>query len=266
MLAALFVSGASAAETKIGSLVKANADDSAMKNSYMSLKDLTLGALFTPDFDITKSSMHGYESLTLMQLALAKGEVDAIVAPYIVGEYMLAANPEYAVKGLWIGKKPVVIALGFLEERAQLRDRFNEALEIINNSSIGNLLRENIFNYGEEPKPVKFEHFDGAETVSVAVTGDLPPIDCVAEDGNPAGFNTALLAEIGRILRINIKLVNVETGARVVALKSVRADVVFWFELPVNLKNLYNADDAPKGLVFSTPYFEWNKVYFIGRK
>ena len=37
---------------------------------------------------------------------------------------------------------------------------------------------------------------NGEETYVVGVTGDLPPLDYVAADGTPAGFNVALMDAI----------------------------------------------------------------------
>ena len=53
-------------------------------------------------------------------------------------------------------------------------------------------------------------------------------MDYVAADGTPAGFNTAILAEIGRRLQVNIKLVQVDSATRALALSSGMVDVVFW--------------------------------------
>ena len=92
--------------------------------------------------------------------------------------------------------------------------------------------------------PVEFEKFDGAETITIAVTGDMPPIDYIAPDGTPAGYNTAVLSEIGKRLRVNIKTVNVDTGARAAALKSGRVDVVFWFQS--NMDSNIPAIDVPE--------------------
>ena len=46
--------------------------------------------------------------------------------------------------------------------------------------------------------------------------------------GIPAGFNTALISEIGKRLHINIKSVNIDSGSRTIALMTGRAQVVFW--------------------------------------
>ena len=110
---------------------------------------------------------------------------------------------------------------------------------------------------------VAFEKFEGAETIKVAVTGDLPPIDYVAADGTPAGFNTAILAEIGKRLKVNIELMNVESGARAAALSSKRADVVFWFQVRAGEGV---QPDVPEGVILSESYYDWTKYLHIRKK
>ena len=78
-----------------------------------------------------------------------------------------------------------------------------------------------------EPEPVEFTKTDG-ETIRVAVTGALPPMDYVAADGTPAGFNTAILAELGRRMNKTFELVVVDSVGRATALASGQVDLVFW--------------------------------------
>ena len=81
---------------------------------------------------------------------------------------------------------------------------------------------------GEEPKAIVPDQIEGAETITVAVTGCLPPMDYVAPDGTVAGFNTAILAEIGRRIGKNIAFEQVDSLGRAMALSSGTVDVVFW--------------------------------------
>ena len=60
------------------------------------------------------------------------------------------------------------------------------------------------------------------------MTGALPPMDYVAADGTPAGFNTAQLAEISQRIGKNIELVVVDSVDRAAALASGTVDAVFW--------------------------------------
>lgn len=53
-------------------------------------------------------------------------------------------------------------------------------------------------------------------------------MDYIAPDGTFAGFNTAVLAEIGKRLNKNIEMVQVANVGRAAVLASGTVDVVFW--------------------------------------
>ena len=178
---------------------------------------------------------------------------------------MLNTNPDYSIAAIAISQ-PIYFAFGFREsDGAALRDRFNEALNAMKADKTLNHFKTNyIANPGvETPEAVQFAKFDGAETIKVAVTGDLPPIDYIAPDGTPAGFNTAMLAELGKRMKVNIQLVQVEAGARAAALSSQRADVVFWFQVRAGEDV---QPDVPKGVILSEAYYDWTKYLHIRKK
>lgn len=54
----------------------------------------------------------------------------------------------------------------------------------------------------------------GAKTVRVVVTGDLPPLDYVSMDGQPAGYNVALLSELSKVMNVNFELVTADAASR----------------------------------------------------
>ena len=81
---------------------------------------------------------------------------------------------------------------------------------------------------GNDPKPAEMPVIEGADTIKVAVTGSLPPMDYVAADGTPAGYNTAVLAEVSKRINKNIELVVVDSIGRAAALSSGTVDAVFW--------------------------------------
>ena len=115
----------------------------------------------------------------------------------------------------------------------------------------------------DEPEAVKFEKFENAGSVKVAVTGDMPPIDYIAADGTPAGFNTAVLAEIAKRMKVNIELLNIDSGARAAALASKRADVVFWFRTDTGVDV---QADVPEDIALSEAYYSWNENLHIKKK
>ena len=210
-------------------------------------------------------SMKFYDSFTLLQLALNRGEVGAFASPEFVGEYMLRNNNNYKIRGFVVLKLPVALAFGFLDNNKELRDKFSKIVEDLEREGvIGILARDYITGPAAvNPPVVELPKFDGAEVINIAVTGDMPPLDYVAADGKASGFNVALLSEIANRLHVNIKLVNIETGSRAAALKSGRADGVFWF---MTFEGYDKQPDLPEGVITSTPYYGWTKVLLIGKK
>ena len=118
------------------------------------------------------------------------------------------------------------------------------------------LINEYITNVdkGKTPPKVEIPMTDGAPTIKVGITGDLPPLDLILPDNSPAGFNTAMLAEIAKRLGRNIEVVDIDSGARASALSSKFIDVVFWAIVPLG-KDMPIDLDKPEGLELSTPYF-----------
>lgn len=266
----LFTSGASAEVMGFLSMTGSEAQEGTnVPEKFRGSTDFMsslFAALVAADFDDKDIRMNYYDSLSLMQLALHKGEINSIATPEFVGEYLMRNNSEYKLRGFFMGRLPIALACGFLKENKELCDKFSKAIKDMGDEGkIGILARDYITGPASlNPPAVKIDTFEDANTVTVALTGDLPPLDYIAADGTPAGFNTAVLAEIGRRLHVNIKPVVVETGARATALKSGRADVVFWFQVFTG----YDAvqQDIPEGVITSTPYYGWNKFLLVGRK
>ena len=202
-----------------------------------------------------------YDTLPAMQMALNAGEIHQMVLPEAVADYVLALN-EHAEAAIVLPAEGMGLAFGFRAEDEQLRDKFNAALASMREDwTLATVEGVYTASAGKsDPEPVKFSVFPGARTLKAAVTGDLPPIDYIAPDGTPAGFNTAVLAEIGRRLQVNIELVAADAGARSAALSSHRVDVVFWYE--VNTASQVQ-HDIPEGVIISKPYYEWHKFIHI---
>ena len=202
-----------------------------------------------------------YDTLPAMQMALNAGEIHEMILPDVVAEYIMNVNKDY-VSRLVLRSKGMGLAFGFREDSKELQNSFNTALLALRDDwTLSSLEGVYIASHSnEEPEPVEFVKFDGADIIKVAVTGDLPPIDFITADGRPAGFNTAVLAEIGAYLKKNIELVNIDSGARSAALASGRADVVFWYEVDMSSDT---QSDVPDGIILSTPYFEWNRFIHL---
>ncbi len=182
-----------------------------------------------------------YDTLNAMLMALEAGEISSAEVPQCTADYLLAHNDKLMARGSYDLSnaddftKQVAYRLGVgfsfmtTEDKTALRDELDAALtEMKDDGTLDALIKDYITDaVSGEPEPVAFTQTDG-ETVKVAVTGALPPMDYVAADGTPAGFNTAILAELGKRLNKNFELVVVDSVGRATALASGNVDLVFW--------------------------------------
>ena len=233
--------------------------------------------------DMSSLKVKYYDSLTRMLLALERGEVDSITVPRHLGLYILENNTNFVLKGFnwWFRTVEATLNFGCLPKNAELIKKIDEALmEMDNDGTLAILEKKYIDRFDTvDLVPVQFSKFDDAPSFTVALTGDLPPIDYIAADGTPAGYNTAILAELGRRLHMNIKTINVEAGARLAALTSGRADAAFWFISAILRKsddnNMFGKvvfereaviERLGEEVIFSLPYYFYHEHYFIGKK
>ena len=248
---------------RIGELTKLNIspeDFDKLVYGIPTAKSIEFRRQAAPDGRATKF----YDSLTTLTLALNKGEVDEILLPKDVANYVVKNNDTYEVTAI-THVFPNYLSFGFQNDEAgqKLKSLFNTALITLENSGRLSMLKEFYITdpVMGEPEPITIEKFDGAETIKIAVTGDMPPIDFIAEDGVPAGFNTAVIAECAKLAKINIELVNIDSTARAAALVSGRVDVVFWFQTRAGEKV-----DVPEGIILSEPYYSWVEMYSLKMK
>ena len=196
------------------------------------------------DEDKKESKVTFYDNLGSMQMALAAGEIDIMQIPKSTADYLISRDNQMEIhnifgsiedleeeeQDLWENLTRTGFAFMMREDSQNLRDEFDAVLdELKADGTLNKITREYITGVaeGEEPKAVKFDN-KGDETIKVAVTGDLPPMDYVAADGSFAGFNTALLAEMGKRLGKKIEMKQVDSAARAISLSSHEVDVVFW--------------------------------------
>ena len=183
-----------------------------------------------------------YDTTDALLMAPQAGDIGAIQAPKSTADYLCATNdilvqpsvsnfPESDdfVHGL-LNRFSDGYAFMMLEANADLRDQFDQAIaDMKADGTLDALVLKHIAEASRtgETEAIAFEQFEG-EPIRVAVTGVLPPMDYVAPDGSFAGFNTAILAEVGRRLQKNIELKQVDSVGRALALAEGTVDVVFW--------------------------------------
>lgn len=198
-----------------------------------------------------------YTDFNSLQMALAAGNIDKIQIYANVAKYMTTNNPDFVVNDQQTIKLIDDFCFAMREDDINLKNSCDNAIEDMkSDGTLDSLIDIYINNLADTPKPVQSQHFDDADTIKVAITGDLPPFDMILPDGNPAGFNTAVLAELGKRLHKNIQLIQVDTAARAAALVSKQVDIVFWVAIPADNSNRPKNFDTPDGIAVSQPYYQ----------
>ena len=241
-------------ETKLGMITHLNAGEDKMAKILQAVQE-------DSGVKLSNYAITYYDSLKLMQMGIESGSVDEISLYKSVADYVKATNDKFEnVSELTLKTLSDNFCFAVRKDDAALKADLDKALgEMKTDGSLDKLVKEYITDVdkGQAPPKVEIPMTEGADTIKIGVTGDLPPLDYVSADGTPAGFNTAILAEIGKRSGKNIEIVQIESGARATALTSNQIDVIFWVVVPTADK--VPADiDKPEGVELSEPYFKDN--------
>ena len=167
-----------------------------------------------------------YSSLTSMILDLNARNIEYILVPTSVASYLKAQDDSLTVAPGGAGV-PTEIRMAVRSEDTELYQVLQTGLRTLRSEG---KLDELIKNYITDISLEGFEDIVQREkSYIVGVTGDLPPMDYVAADGIPAGFNVALMKAIGDVMDVSFTFTQVDAPARLSALSSERIDVIFWY-------------------------------------
>lgn len=244
---------ANASPAKIGVLAPIGQDE----NDVIRWTENVAGAEGKSEMFRNTNTIVIFDDMNSMIMALRAGQIDRFATGIYTAEYITARNKDF---NLIDNKHNAILGLSLAmrEEDKPKMLAINLAINDMKaDGTLERLIRENITELGDnDPVAVEMSKIDGAETMKVAVTGDIPPMDCILSDGRPAGFNTAFLAELSRRTGRNIELVSLSAGARQTAISSGRVDAVFWTRNAYNLKRelLPYPLDKMAGVVISEPY------------
>ncbi len=249
-LSALSVPALAGDQGELGRLTKLNVDEDTLSE-----------AITESYFDLVPFSRYRFfDNLNSMIAALASGRIIGMALDEYTAHYLLSRTEEFAiyVPAETVPSYNLNFSMLFRGEDAALCDRISETIEAMKADGTLDALKKQYIDdviAGEEPEAVIPKHFDGAETIKVALTGDRPPMDYFSDAGEPIGFNTALVAEIGKRLGMNVEFISIDTGARAMALTSGLSDAIFWMEAG-DYGNWEKADveDQPEDTVVTTPY------------
>ncbi len=198
--------------------------------------------------------------------ALKAGKIDAAPMHQFAADYLMKRNPE--LKTIPVEAKfegGVIMAVR--NEDLELKAMLDSAITILTESGkLKQLEEEWVTNLPAENEPTNtaVAKIEGAKTIYVGVSGDFPPLDYMAADGRPAGFNVAILSEIGTVLNVNFEFVSLETQARFAALSSKKIDVIFCHFQSNDSK--YFDDLKTNNWISTKPYFTYKGGCFAVKK
>ena len=174
-----------------------------------------------------KGEIVNYNNLSSALMDLEGGKIKDVVIEKSVANYVAAHNEKITVIE---DSRNADFSMMTLDSKRDVYDILNNAIkEMKADGTLENLIENELKAYiSSDPVAKDLPHFDGAITIKVGVTGDMPPMDFVAANGKAAGFNIALLTEIANRAQVNFEIVQIESGSRAMALSSGKVDVVFW--------------------------------------
>ena len=206
--------------------------------------------------DATVKFVH-YNNLSTALMDLESGKATSIVVESSAANYIAARNDKVAVS---TDEMRSYFSMMTMDSNKEVYDILNNAIvDMKADGTLDALIETELKAYIEsDPVAKELPKFDGAKTIKVGVTGDMPPMDFVATNGKAAGFNIALLTEIANRAQVNIELVQIESGARAISLSSGKVDAVFWTRNSVC--EVCGAEGAEKvdGTLVTESYFSDN--------
>ena len=219
MLLSLAACGGKDDTVKIGVLEVSGAMDSMQAEEHWAHLDRS----YSTNFETIYCS-----NLSSALMDLESGKIFGLGVEGCVADYIVARNEKVVAS-----KKNDAMtnfSMMTMDSNKEVYDILNNAIkEMKADGTLDTLIENELKAYiNRDPEAKDLPKFDGARTIKIGVTGDLPPMDFVAANGKAAGFNIALLTEIANRAQINFELVQIETGARAISLSSNKVDAVFW--------------------------------------
>lgn len=236
---------------QLGMLAPLNADENKMDSILATIEEKT-------GIKNLHNKPKFFDNLKTMQMGIDSGQIEEISLYKSVANYLITGNEKYEiVPDNALEKISYSFCFAVREKDTALKNDLDKTVdEMLADGTLDKLIQTYITDAKPNNIPaVSIPKIEGAPTLKVGITGDLPPLDLILPDGSPAGFNTAMLAEVAKRLNRNIELVQIETASRAAALQSNLIDVVFWAVVPFGNDYIPADIDKPAGLELSKSYF-----------
>jgi ABC-type amino acid transport substrate-binding protein len=209
-----------------------------------------------------------FESLSAAVAALKGNQADAIffVGPSL--DFYVSRDAELTTLSLDpVGKATLHMALR--ADDTELLTSINAALAgMKDDGTLARLEKEFITDLTADAQLAGREmpRFDDAPTLTVGLAGDMPPVDYVAADGNPGGYNVEMLALLGEKLKVNFEISVMPLESKFPALATGKIDVFFLHPVNDDVAMLRKDMEANNNATLTESYFEFSDIGFFVMK
>lgn len=224
----------------------------------------------------TLSGYKAYKNMDALLFALKSGEVDAIWACDVTADFLLTKDT--GLKKLNISGMSDIqktkdarfefgMALKDTEGSKKLRDDIDTVLSAMkSDGSLNEIIQKYIYSAWDfetdEGKEKRFYASDmrsssGKNTIYVGITGAVPPINMLDEDGKPYGFCVALMDEIGMRLGRGIEFVVLDNETAFTSLMKGKVDLIFSYGTGMN------TTENKKNYIMTEGYYPMERYEFL---
>jgi ABC-type amino acid transport substrate-binding protein len=195
--------------------------------------------------------------------ALKAGKIDAVPIFKFTEDYFLKRNNDMKAIDVQAVIEGGVIMVARSEDSLLKADLDKAMTTLKENGTLAALEEKWITNLpaDNEPSAIEIPKIEKAKTVYVGVSGEYPPLDYIAANGRPAGYNVAIFSEISKLLKINFEFVSIEAQARFAALSSKKIDLIFTHFQSTNTD--YFNELKNSNWVSTLPYFTYKGGSFV---
>lgn len=221
------------------------------------------------DFQLSDS---GIDSLLLQ---LQTGKIDGLLTWSFEANYFDAMNDD--MKALYTAYPTYIYAsMAVSADIDNAEDVYNllndTIIEMKEDGTLAALEDKYVTNLTEETQTEKIEmpYTDGAPTYRVVVTGWAVPLDYFDGEGNPMGFDAAMLAEIARRKGINFEIVSYEPSSGMLAVGTGKADINFCYTMVMDDDTEFDMEEDRyvqglngASMYATTPYFSSTELMLL---
>lgn len=192
--------------------------------------------LFETILGVDLAGYRAAENVDGLLYELKSGRADVICCPDVMAEYLLRREeglkrleaPEDTSNGVEGGGR-LSFAMAMRPADGALCEELNAVISELDEDGT---LKALTVAYVEADEPMECyekKNASGKKTLYVGVTGTVPPLDRVDEDGVPCGFSVAFLEELGKRTGYRFETVLIEPEDSFIVLNSGKVDLLFTF-------------------------------------